>query len=84
MGALKAIEEDISLLLEHDDMKWWHRAKANWYTMGDKNTKYFHVYATQRRRRNKVNQVQDVHRNSVKEWEQIDEVFKFYFQNLFN
>lgn len=52
--AIKVLEEDISILLEHENLKWRQRAKANRYTMGDKDAKNFHTCATQRRRRNKI------------------------------
>lgn len=38
MGAIKTVEEEISVLLEQEYLKWRQRAKANWYSLGEKNT----------------------------------------------
>lgn len=46
-------------------------AKAIWYTLGDKNIKYFHACATQRRTRDKITQEQDDHGNSLQQREEI-------------
>lgn len=73
------MEEEISLLVEQEDLKWRQRAKANWYTLGNKNIKYFHAYANQKRRRNKKYQVQDVYGHVVKEGKEIANAFSSYF-----
>jgi hypothetical protein len=39
---------------------WWsQRAKALWLTHGDRNTKFFHQKASQRRRKNKIEAIKD-------------------------
>lgn len=49
MGAvveIKRLDGKTTVLLEKEDLKWYQRAKNNWYNLGDKNTKLFHTYAT--------------------------------------
>lgn len=45
--------------------------------------KYFHACATQRKRENKISQVQDIHGNILRKWEEIEGVFNQYFQTFF-
>lgn len=43
---INQIDEEILTLLEAEDMKWQQWVKQNWYQLGDKNSKFFHIYAT--------------------------------------
>lgn len=59
MEELKAVQENVDLLLEQEDVKWKQHAKRNWYNLGDKNTRFFHECANQRKRRNKIVSIMD-------------------------
>jgi hypothetical protein len=48
------LKDEIENLLEKEEVKWKQRAKKDWLRHGDRNTKYFHASATQKRRRNAV------------------------------
>jgi hypothetical protein len=48
------IKGEIHDLLEQEESKWKQRAKEDWLRHRDRNTKYFHACATQKRRRNTV------------------------------
>ncbi|XP_042974677.1 uncharacterized protein LOC122306311 [Carya illinoinensis] len=52
VAIIKDLQKKFGLILEQEDLKWRQRAKQLWHQMGDKNTKYFHACATQRRKRN--------------------------------
>lgn len=80
---VKRLDKEISILLEEDDIKWRQRAKKTRYQLGDKNTKYFHSCATQRKRRNKITIITNVFDQSVTVWKEIEVVFNNYYQNLF-
>lgn len=49
-----ALKNEIHDLLEQEESKWKQRAMEDWLRHGDRNTKYFHACATQRRRRSVV------------------------------
>ena len=53
------IQGDLKLLMEQEDAKWKQREKINWLNLGDKNTKFFHLCANQRRRTNKISSIHD-------------------------
>jgi hypothetical protein len=48
----KEIAELIEKLLEQEEIRWNQRSRANWLQNGDRNTSYFHSFATARKKRN--------------------------------
>jgi hypothetical protein len=63
---------------------WWsQRSRALWLTHGDKNTKFFHLKASQRRKKNKIEAITDPGGNIHTEKDKIDQTFLEYFQLLF-
>ncbi|KAF5442860.1 hypothetical protein F2P56_035476 [Juglans regia] len=54
---IRKLQEEMGSLLEQEDLKWRQRAKKTWYQLGDKNTKFFHSYATHRRKKNLIKEI---------------------------
>lgn len=80
---IRRLEEEISLWLEEEDIKWKQRAKQIWYNLGDLYTKYFHACTFQCHKRNRINHIQD-HLGTKDSWpKEIDSNFQAYFQQLF-
>jgi hypothetical protein len=79
----KILKEEIDGLLEQEEAKWKQRAKENWLRHGDRNTKYFHACATQRQRRNAIEQVMDGRGNMCTTAETIEKAFVSFYDNLF-
>lgn len=46
-------------LMKEEELWWAQRAKVNWLKAGDKNSKFFHFKASQRKRKNTIKFVQD-------------------------
>jgi hypothetical protein len=76
-------EKELDDLLEKEEMWWSQRAKALWLTHGDKNTKFFHQRASQRKRKNKIEVIKDQQNNSQTDREKIEDIFLNHFQLLF-
>ena len=51
---------------------------------GDRNTKFFHSKATQRRKKNHISGIQNAYGQWVEELEEVVEVATDYFNNLFS
>ncbi|KAF5454971.1 hypothetical protein F2P56_024596 [Juglans regia] len=81
---IKRVQRDVGLLLEKDDVKWKQRAKRNWHASGDRNTKFFHACANQRRMKNSINQVRDEQGRVFRSHVEVDEAFRSYFERLFS
>jgi hypothetical protein len=52
-------EKELDDLLEMEELWWSQRSRALWLAHGDKNTKFFHQKASQRRRKNKIESITD-------------------------
>jgi hypothetical protein len=77
------LENNLDDLLRHEETWWAQRAKANWLQQGDKNSKFFHYKASQRKRKNKINFITTRHGNRVTDNNEIQDTFMDYFTNIF-
>lgn len=77
------IRKEVKDLWKQEEIYWGSRAKINWLKWGDRNTKYFHASAVQRREINSIRRIKDKHGNWVEQFEEIKQVFKDYFEDLF-
>lgn len=69
------LKNQIERLLEKEDLKWQQRAKQSWYQNGDQNTPYFHAWASQRLRNNRIGRIKD---ESGREWTAMGDVNKAF------
>jgi hypothetical protein len=80
---IKDVERNLDDLTKEDELWWAHRAKANWLQTGDKNSKIFHIKASQRKKRNTINSIQDPRGNIWSDQEKISATFIDYFKTIF-
>jgi hypothetical protein len=79
----KALKDNLDYLLELEDLKWRQRARENWLKYGDRNTKYFHACASQRKCRNLIKEVVDQEGRKWKSEKGIERAFERYFRWLY-
>ena len=83
MDRIRETKIEINNLLHQEELAWRQRSRAIWLSTGDKNTKFFHQRATQRKRKNQIRGLF----NKIGEWcsdeEQIADTAVEYFQDLF-
>ena len=80
---IKKLNGKIELLLQQEDLRWKQRAKQNWYKSGDRNTQYFHAWANQRRRINRIQKVCDTRGREWQHPSEVSQAFLHYYQELF-
>jgi hypothetical protein len=82
-GAIKKLQDEIDEILEQEDVRWKQRSKQNWYMQGDRNTKFFHAWASHRRKVNTIRKIKD---NEGREWKKEKEIgraFIHFYEDLY-
>jgi hypothetical protein len=74
----------IKKVLEQEEICWNQHSRANWLKNGDKNTAYFHSFATARRKRNFIKKLKNLSGNFVEGTDNLNPIILKYFSNLFS
>ncbi|GAU26476.1 hypothetical protein TSUD_294450 [Trifolium subterraneum] len=77
------LSEKHATLLIQDEGYWKQRAKMHWLQEGDMNTRFFHMSATARSKKKKVTKLVADNGTEAHTQEELCEVAKSYFDNLF-
>ena len=56
---IQALKQEINDLIDTENRLWFQWAKVLWVINGDKNSKFFHSRAVQRKRKNSILKIQD-------------------------
>jgi hypothetical protein len=81
---INQLQKEIENLLEMEDIKWQQRAKRTWFKQGDRNTRYFHAWASHCRRTNLIAVIRDSTGDQWSSPEDIGRIFMQHFQNIFS
>jgi hypothetical protein len=73
----------IDLLLELEETHWMQRSRANWLNHGDRNTTFFHNFASARRKKNFIKKLKDGE-NWVEGTDALKPLIFDYFNQLFS
>uniref|UniRef100_A0A803MJ30 Uncharacterized protein n=1 Tax=Chenopodium quinoa TaxID=63459 RepID=A0A803MJ30_CHEQI len=76
IAQMKAIDERMDELEEREEVFWKQRSRQEWLKSGDKNSKFFHTKAQQRRKRNAIVKIKDEAGNIYKDEDHIAEVWR--------
>lgn len=79
----RKVREHLEELLYREEILWTQKAKTNWDTNGDRNTKYFQAVVKNRRRRNRITQIMNDNDHWVTEPRDIEYCFHNHFHNFF-
>jgi len=80
---IKILQTEIDKILACEDIHLKQRAKQNWYRFGDRNTKYFHSWAKQRKKVNSISSIMDRDGRIWKKKCEISKAFLSYYEDLF-
>ncbi|XP_050222721.1 uncharacterized protein LOC126672813 [Mercurialis annua] len=76
-------ENSLNKLLKQEEIAWKQRARAEWLAHGDRNTRYFHRRASQRRARNRIRGLRDASGTWKEKPKEVEDIVQDYFQDLF-
>jgi len=82
-AGIKLLQKEIEEILDREDLKRKQRAKQSWYVQRDRNTKFFHSWANQRRKTNRIQSRTDAGGRIWKEDKEVSTIFLDYFETLF-
>jgi hypothetical protein len=80
----KELTNLVELLLEQEEVYWSQWSRANWLQLGDRNTIFFHNFASARRKKNMIKKLKDNDGNWVEGMELLKPLVYDYFSNLFS
>ena len=83
LDSIQGVKDEINALLYREELFWGQRSRAIWLPAGDKNTKYFHQRASQRRRKNNIAGFMDEEGHWCTTNEEKERLAKEYFQRLY-
>lgn len=76
-------KKNLEELMLSEEIYWQQRAKSFWLQDGDSNSKYFHAYATSRRKQNQVGYLKDENGEVINKHEEMCDLVKRYFSRIF-
>ena len=80
---VRDLKKEIVELVNKENRLWFQRSKVLLAKFGDRNSKYFHSHASQRKRKNLIRKLKDSNGRVVEDNEGIAECLVQYYQNLF-
>ncbi|KAL9673458.1 hypothetical protein QQ045_029716 [Rhodiola kirilowii] len=79
----RSLSEELDRWLVREETFWMQRSRVMWLNHGDKNTKFFHAKANQRRKFNRIAKLQDLHGAMQDDQNKIVETITSHFSDLF-
>lgn len=83
MERILEVKKGINEFLHHEEVFWRQRLHSLWLLVGDKNMKFFHQRASQRRRKNNIEGVDDRFGEWQTEEDQIAKIAEQYYKQLY-
>ena len=80
---INTLRREINELIHHEEVYWRQRSRSIWLQAGDKNTRFFHQRASQRKKKNTIEGLHDKDGVWQTNLEQITSIVEEYYANLF-
>jgi hypothetical protein len=77
------IVERIRELNHREELMWRQGSRVNWLTAGDKNTRFFHLRASNRRRRNKITWLKNQSGQFTEDEGELKQLVSEFYENLY-
>ena len=80
---INSLRREINNLLDDEELYWGQRSKAHWLREGDKNTKFFHAQASEKRKQNTISGLWNNNGVWCDEKESLVQVATSYFEAIY-
>lgn len=80
----KELAQLVEYLLELEEIHQMQCSRVNWLHNGDRNTQFFHLFASARRKRNRITRLKNNQGQWVEGNNQLNTLIKSYFSDLFS
>ena len=80
---INSVRKEINDLLDSEEIMWHQRSRVQWMMLGDRNTRYFHLKALDRKRKNAISRIMDENGIWHETKEGIANVVVSYFEKLY-
>ena len=77
------MRKDINDLIDSEEIYWCQRSKAHWLREGDRNTKFFHARALERRKQNTILDIWDKFNSWCGDQDSIAKAVISYFEEIY-
>uniref|UniRef100_A0A803Q724 Reverse transcriptase domain-containing protein n=1 Tax=Cannabis sativa TaxID=3483 RepID=A0A803Q724_CANSA len=81
---LQCLQSQLDALLYKEEIYWRRRSRTHWLKAGDKNTKFFHRFASKRKKNNTIKFLKDDNQNIVSDHNTMGNLVVSYFSDLFS
>ena len=82
--SVRELKQEITDLIVRENKLWFQRSKVLWAKFGDRNSKFSHIHASQRMRKNSIQKIRDIHGVWRSGKEGIADCLVEYYQELFS
>ncbi|KAH9745843.1 reverse transcriptase domain-containing protein [Citrus sinensis] len=77
------LRKDLEIVMGQEEILWWQKSRKDWIMHGDRNTRFFHQKTIVRKRRNRIEAIQESSGNWLYNEEEIRNHGMGYFLELF-
>ncbi|KAL8171561.1 LOW QUALITY PROTEIN: hypothetical protein V2J09_023365 [Rumex salicifolius] len=84
LGLQQELYCELEKMLEEEELIWFQKARDKWILFGDNNTKYFHASTIVRRRRNRVEALQDGNGDWVTDQTDLEDMAVNFYSSLYS
>ncbi|GMI68854.1 hypothetical protein like AT1G43760 [Hibiscus trionum] len=83
MELLKTLRQSLWVAIRKEEGDWWQKSRLRWFAEGDRNTKFFHLVASGRKRVNHIDYLKEGE-DIIQDPARIKDNVREHFQKLYN
>ncbi|XP_071905636.1 uncharacterized protein [Coffea arabica] len=82
-GDIASLKRQLSKAYKDEELFWSQKSRSRWLKEGDKNTTFFHISVTTKRKRNRISMLQKLNRDWCRSDQEIEEELCQHYRELF-